>query len=260
MIGIPGRVSAQIPTTQGLTPAQLREVDQFELAHPLDLAGLERLVTGYTGRPLQVRLNGVDQPLDGRTAQQVIDSRWQARHPAAVSPLSVPTNAFSVGVTLVPISGAATTFRGHGFWDFRDNYVNGSSPDDYSTVEVTGDRPRIRILATDNCVTFNYRGQVTRGVSYLQNGGAGSLAPICGYRDGTTGFALNVDHGFMDVRFQLVPGGRNPLVGAQFWYEHNQGAGAAVSVSAGWGDFTIDYTGGPSHLQKSTNPVWSTAR
>lgn len=258
--GLSGVAAADDGST--LTRSESARISAFADAHPFDFAGLDRLVLDATGKHLTMSVNGVAGELTGTEAQAVYDRRkatfertQQAKDSGAL-PLAVPVDAFTVTVAFIPVYGPPPTYKVRGTSNFRDNYVNGSAPDDYGSVGLK--LPSCYDIVSTTAVSYNYRNQVTYGVTYLQEGGLGSNAPIVGVRDRTSGFVMNADHMVMDVVAKAYGASCGPArIGAQFRYEHNQDGGSVLSVSAGFGFLSVSYGGGGSHLQKSTNPIYS---
>lgn len=127
----------------GHTPAMAKdwriaaqaEIDAYTDAHPTDYTGIDKLLTKYGLPPMQVRINGIDRDLTSAEAEAELAAR-EAAKPQATSAgtlAAVPTDAFSVAMTLnydLYLNRVVT-----GSWNFRDNYVNGSNPDDVATVQ-----------------------------------------------------------------------------------------------------------------------------
>ncbi|MBI1759151.1 MAG: hypothetical protein HYR62_07995 [Actinobacteria bacterium] len=243
-----------------VTKAQSELISAFARQHPLDLAGLDGLVHQFTGEHMQVSINGVAGTIDGVQAQRLMDTRWQERrsHRSAgtISPLStVPLDAYTVAISWLPLYGPPPQVKAHGVWDFRDNYVNGSAPDDFANVEIL--RGCSQIISTTT-LTFDYTGRQTSNAAYLQDGGLISGAPISGVRDRVSGFVMSTDHGTMDVVVQNGAGCGTHSIVAAFKYEHNQDGGSVLGVSAGWGSLSVSYSSVGGRLQKGTNPIYRT--
>jgi hypothetical protein len=73
-----------------------------------------------------------------------------------------------------------------------------------------------------------------------------------GIRDKASGFMLNVDHGSVWYYMQWKSGSSSRDFDAAFNYEHNQDGGSISGISLSLGILSVSYSGGPSHLQKST--------
>ncbi|MGO1973138.1 MAG: hypothetical protein ACTH2Q_09290 [Propionibacteriaceae bacterium] len=168
----------------------------------------------------------------------------------------VPTDAFKLQA---PMFGAepngpdgSTRFSIWGGWDYRDDYVNGSDPDDFATVQLK--MPACYKIVETTTLTYRYNGTET-DAGYLKEGGLESNAPIVGLRNLASDFMLSADNGVAGVVIEQ-PAKCKGEVGATFSYEHNQDGGNVAGISASWGAFTINYTGSTLTLQKSTNPVY----
>lgn len=227
------------------------EIEAFYVAHPLDLAGLEDLVRKYTGQDLAVVVNDVAEPLTGAEAQEIMDERAVAPS-VSESARAVPTNAFTVSFSWVPILGTGENeWQAHGTWNFRDDFVNGSDPDDVASnmLDLGGSCWKIQ---SSNWRTYRYDGVETTGTSYLENSGVSSGAPILRIRDAATNFTLNVDHGQFNTHVRANCG--PTTVRGSFAYEHNQDYNSlGISVSASFGVLSVSYSGsGGSRIQKST--------
>lgn len=233
-------------------------IANYEKEHPLDIGGLSDLVRSMTGLEIPVTLNGVDGTLTGDQAQAVMDARHEAhlrsQSTRAVSPLSVPVDAFTVGFSWVPLIGDPNKdpgFYAHGIWNFDDAYVNGSAPDDMAGIQLNMNSACHSIVSTYSQANYYDGTYAGADATYLKESGVSSFAPVVGLRDQATNFMLNVDHGTVDtlVDFSCGP---NTIQGA-FTYEHNQDGGSVIGVSAGWGAFNVSYSGNPSTLQKSSS-------
>ncbi|SMD23092.1 hypothetical protein SAMN05660733_07101 [Lentzea albidocapillata] len=228
------------------------------------MAGLERLVEKYTGQKTQVSVNGVEGMLTGEQAQRVLDGRraaWKLadkqgvdkQRPDAQVMGAVPVDAFNVSVQFIPVVGPPRRIKARGNWDFRDNYVNGSNPDDMSSVSVKL-QGCMRILGTTT-LTYDYRGNQTANAAYLKDSGLSTGAPISGIRDRVSGFVTNFDHGFTEVLVQNDCAAAQ--IGAAYAFEHNQDSNAGLSASAGWGFLSIAYTNITPALQKGSGPIYA---
>jgi hypothetical protein len=147
---------------------------------------------------MPVSINGVSGNVSAEKAQAIMDAR-DPKTDGSVHALSVPVNAFSVAIAWVPLYGPPPQIKAHGVWNFRDNYVNGSAPDDFSSVQLETGCSRI---ASTTTITYDYQNHQTSNAAYLQDSGLSSHAPISGVRDRVSGFAMNTDHGFTDVVLQ----------------------------------------------------------
>ncbi|TDD44918.1 hypothetical protein E1263_39785 [Kribbella antibiotica] len=236
-----------IPTTAATAATAPDPVYQYAVAHPLDLAGLDRISRQYTGAGIDVQLNGVDGLVSGTEAQRILDSRWAARKSdrAAGQLKADPADNLSVGFTWV-----GTVARG--IWDFRDGFVGGVKPVDLSSVQLSLGCTEIKQTITR---TYDYTNKQTANAAYLYHGGLGTNAPISAVKDATSGHMMVTDHGVTDIVLSKPRGCAKHRHGAQYTYEHNQGQ-SSISASAGWGFLSVSYGGGGVHFQKGTNPSY----
>ncbi|QNG18850.1 hypothetical protein G4H71_21265 [Rhodococcus triatomae] len=218
--------------------------------NPRDFIGINALAEKEFGQSVEFTVSDVDGPVDARTADAL--SNLGAAGFPEFAPFAVPTNAFSVVGYWLPSAGRGATYMGT--WDFRDDYVNGSAPDDFASIMFDWSSSCL-ILTSTTYNSYYYDGErTTDSTMYLKDGGIGG-SPIVGLRDATSGFKLNVDHGHMSASVLRKPGCSAQQFGAQFAYEHNQDGGSALSVSASFlGGLSVGYSGGPDAMQKSTTP------
>jgi hypothetical protein len=209
---------------------------------------------------MKVSINGISGELTGSQAKQIVDQA-KAKKVApsgGVTTFSVPTDAFTVWV-----SNQRDLYNGRrvvGNWNFRDNYVNGSAPDDVATIQTNlGDgcfRP------TSNGLSYrvsDYTGAVQSGLLYIDDGGVNG-SPILGIRDKVSGFKLLVDNGYFVSNYSVTGKSgcsSSTKMGAQFQYEHNQDGGNGFNASAAWGFFSIGYTNPGSKLRKGSGAVYA---
>jgi hypothetical protein len=217
-------------------------VYEYAVAHPLDLAGLDRVSRQYTGAGVEVQLNGIARPVPGPQAQQILDQRWAARKAG-----KNPADNLSVGFVWV---GSVA----RGIWDFRDGFIGGVRPEDLSSVQLSLGCTRIKQTITR---TYDYTNEQTANAAYLYNGGLGTNAPISAVKDATSGYKMVTDHGVTDVILTRPRGCSKHGHGAQYTYEHNQGQ-SGFSASAGWGFLSVSYSGSGVHFQKGTDPSYKT--
>lgn len=247
--GLPRDLSAQ----------DIARIEAFEEAHPLDIAGLGALVKEVSGQEMHVSVSGVPGTLSAREAQRIFDQRaalatkgsLTRTSPSIAAPMAVPLNAFTVAVSWIPVS--STQVKAHGVWNFRDDYVNGSDPDDYSSVALQLGCSRITGTTT---ITYDYLNNQTANSAYLYASGLSTGAPISGVRDRASGFKLLTDHGYTDVLVTRPSGCAAHTIGADYSFEHNQDGGSVFSVTAGWGNLQVNYNSVGSRLQMSTNPIY----
>ncbi|MGC1211098.1 MAG: hypothetical protein WA890_07545 [Micromonospora sp.] len=247
-----GRTSAGTLTPAAAARAQA-ELDAYRSAHPDDMVGIDRILRKYGHEPMSVSVSGVTGVLSAEEAERVI-ARRGAENMAAAARSGVPTNAFTVSVSIYG------EFLGHnknivGQWNFRDNYVNGSDPDDVAGIEVNLNGCW-KIVGTSAQVA-DYQGKTHNSLVWLENGGVSNGSPAWGINDSVSGFKMLTDNGQVVGKFApLGSGCYKKQIGGQFVYEHNQDGSGGVSVSIAWGAFSVSYSNPGSKMRKSTNPLW----
>ncbi|MET8089511.1 hypothetical protein [Micromonospora sp. NPDC005220] len=229
------------------------EIDAYQSQHPTDYTGIDQLLTKYGLPPMQVRVNGIDRDLTSTEAETVLASREAAAKsaPSDFGVLAVPTDAFSVAMTLNYDLNTNRVVTGS--WNFRDNYVNGSAPDDVATIQTNlGGGGCFRTGALTRKAA-DYTGADHTSATYIDDGGVNG-SPIFGIRDTVSGFKLLTDNGYFKATFNKTgaSGCGSTKLGAQFQFEHNQDGSPGFSASAAWGLFSISYSNGGSKLRKST--------
>lgn len=248
------------------------EVLKYAALNPTDYVGIDEVSERVYGQPLSFQINGVDEPMPAEAAQEILEDRYEARMADAddgesallltdsvrsssaangfVRAGSVPLDAYTVGFFWAPTSGKVGFATGT--WDFRDNYVNGSAPDDIATIGVQLS-PCLSVGST-TIISRDYTKKSYPGSVYIRDVGLNG-SPVAGIRDQTSGFVMNSDNGVMTT--QVLNGGScgaTPTRG-QFIYEKNQDGGSLLGLSAGFGFLSISYSGSPRTLQKSAGPV-----
>lgn len=256
----PALASAEeFPTPTGLTASEGKDVQEYLENHPLDYEGLEKLIVKSGGAPLSLSMNGIEGKVSGQQASEISRSREAAYdHQLSrsavngISPMAaIPLDAFDTTAAFVPIG--VNTWVAHGTWNFRDNFVGTGDPDDIAALhlsEMCLEPGEVRHEA------FRYDGTET-ATTYLKDAGLSTNSPIVGVRDSTSGHASNTDHGYVqaDLRARCGPTDWQ----TQFTFEHNQGGGSVLNVSAAFGLLSVSYNGSPMTLQKSSQiatKVW----
>lgn len=233
-----------------------QELMDYVKAHPEDFVGINDRLIASGGDPLQVKVSGRSGTVDAQTAADLKAGQSGQTPGSGIGPQSVPTDAFEVSGYWVP---GATNAVFVGQWDFRDDFVNGSDPDDFASVML--ELPSCAPIISTTYNSYYYDGErTTDATMYLKDGGLSTKSPITGLKDRASGFKLNVDHGHMTttVNRALCGPSWTGQLGGQFAYEHNQDGGSAASVSASWAGLSIGYSGTPSTRQQSTQPVYLT--
>jgi hypothetical protein len=234
------------------------EIDSYTDQHPDDLTGIDQLRIKYGLSPMQISVSGVDGILTSAQAEQAIAQQQEAPSPSAAGSadtahiMAVPSDAFTVWVSVSRDLYNNPTVIGN--WNFRDNYVNGSAPDDVAAIQASvGDCYRLKNNGIDYRVS-DYTGAVQSGRIYLYDGGVNG-SPIIGVRDRVQGFRLLVDNGYFRARYERN-GSCSSSFGGMFTYEHNQDGENGFSAGASWGHISISYSAQCLTLRKSTNAVW----
>lgn len=223
------------------------EIDAFADQSPHDYTGLDRVMAKYGLPPMKVRVSGVDRVLTAAEAEAELAARDAATD-------AVPLDAFTVTLTLSYDLYLNRVARGS--WNFRDNFVNGSDPDDVATIQSNLGNGCFRTGALVRKAA-DYTGVDYTGQTYVDDGGVNG-SPIFGIRDRASGFKLLTDNGYFRVTYDRTNAGGcdSAQLGAQFQYEHNQDGGAGFSASAGWGFFSISYSSPGDKLRKSTGAMY----
>ncbi|MEV8442082.1 hypothetical protein AB0425_32285 [Actinosynnema sp. NPDC051121] len=258
MVPVTAATAAPVKSQEQVWAEQNAEIDRYGREHPLDMAGLERLVEKYTGKKTVVAVNGVDGAMTGEQAQKVLDARraeWaRADAQGDVGAMgAVPIDAFNTSVQFIPVVGPPRLIKARGNWDFRDNYVNGSAPDDLSSTSVK--LASCQRIVNTTTLTYDYAGNQTANAAYLLESGLSTGAPVSGVRDRVSGFVTNFDHGFTEVMIQNDCA--TAQIGAAYAYEHNQDSSAGFSFSAGWGFLSVSYSNVTPSLKKSAGPIYA---
>lgn len=213
--------------------------DAYRMAHPGDWIGLAGVYAAHG-----VRLLSITNPALGlheaspAVAQRITDRRRILR---------IPLNAFTVAGIVGQVVRTGEYYV-IGTWNFRDNYVNGSSPDDMAELSVTS---RCWHVDRTHTEAYDYARHPHRDLVYRsRSDAAGNI--VIGVRDRTSGFVLATDNG--SVRDYLDSDGRCFArdFSAAFNYEHNQDGGSISGISFSFGILSISYSGSVSRLQKST--------
>jgi hypothetical protein len=233
---------------------QWKEVRDYLRSHPGDLAGTEALAQRLYGATMTVQLNGVGRTVTGSEAQSIMNQRAVvpvgAKLKTVYSIQSVPVDAFSVSFAWLPspIVNGKRYLAAIGGWDFRDDYVNGSDPDDMASIRL--EIPGCYEMSNEQIQVLDYTHTHHDAAGYLYDAGVGTHAPIWGIRDATSGFVMNADNGQVELDIRAFCGPYSPS--GQFTYEHNQDGGSVAGVSASWNGFSVSYSGSPARWQRSS--------
>lgn len=215
--------------------------------HPGDYMALERAVTGAGGDSL--RFNVPSAGLKGATAAQVT---------RAQSTKDVPTDAFQVSGAWYHVQDQyGEWWSASGQWNFRDDYVNGSAPDDASGVAI--DEVDKKCWEND--------GDLLHAADYQNNfydkmwrHSASTSTNVWNIRDAVSGFVMKADHGTHMVHLRRVgyKCENDDKMAASYHYEHNQDGDGGWGVSITIGVMSLSYNGSAgTTMQKSTNVFYN---
>lgn len=256
-LGAVGTAAAAAPSPSPVRPLTAAErearISTYKSAHPDDIVGLDLFQQSMGARPTWHLLPGMTQAVSSTEAASIIASRK-----GSVGPLAVPTDSFSVGIsgTYYP---SWPDWRIAGSWNFRDNYVNGSDPDDVSNNAADPAR-----CFNETEITFFYiydYTNVQRSNWSLYDAGLTQPNTTVKINDGVSAFVTNFDHGehvtYYEKSNASCSGSR---IRAVYKYEHNQDFSSnSIGISIGWGLLNLSYSGsGGSTLQKSSGIFDST--
>jgi hypothetical protein len=246
---------------RGLEPSQLAALNEYTLAHPLDLVGQASLVKSFIGVDLRYSASGPGANSRGNLSAAEAQRMMAHSNKGVSGPTTndLKPDTFSVTVTLIPVQGPPPSWIVRGQWDFRDDFVGTGAPDDFMSPAFSAPGCSGVHITHLLAIPWDVNGGMHIDADYLQDSGLTTLAPIDGLHDRTSAFMTNIDHGFYDATFGLFGCGSDftGVVGGAFSYEHNQGGGSVVSISASFAGLSISYNGGPLSLRKSTPPVYS---
>ena len=258
--------SAYEPATEKYSDSFLKLQEEVTKAQadswqkkPGDYLALNDAVIAAGGNPITVTFPKAGlENLTAAQAQREVDTQEalhqqaQPGHPIGI--LSVPLDAFDVSHTGMAGCGGLADECGSvitGLWNFRDNYVNGSDPDDISALALEYDTNCVE-QTPDSVTVSDYAGQDYSHKAYRQS--SSSTSNVWGINDDTTGFKLNSDHGSHSLALvwhRDTCG--TPPIRASYHFEHNQDGNGGWSASVGLGSLSVSYTGnGGNILQKGT--------
>jgi hypothetical protein len=230
-------------------------VIRYASENPTDYLGIDQVARREFGTPLRFTLNGVHGEVSAVIAQQILDDRHRRRQVWAASQQgresAPPVDAFTVGFFWAPTTGGVGFATGT--WDFRDNYVNGSAPDNIGTIGVQLN-DCLQIGRTTITARYYDGRPAGPNVAYVRDAGLNG-SPVVGVRDQTSAFQQNADNGAVTTTVEKKKGCGPTSTRGQFIYEHNQDGGSILNISVGFGLLSISYSGGTTSLQKSAGPV-----
>lgn len=223
------------------------QVEAYRRAHPGDLDGLDKLQQSLGAEPMKVYMVGADGPVDAVEAERLLSVSSESSSGLAAA---VPVDAFDVFLAVSRFDDPyVNQVNAVGSWNYRDDYVNGSAPDNISSLASESTCYNV----TNTYLTArDYQGNDNSGLMYVSGGGLNGTT-VAGIRDATSGFALLTDNGEHSTWYEAPPGCFD--FRAEYRLEHNQDGGGISSVSAGFGFLTITYDSGPATLQKATGVV-----
>lgn len=246
----PAAAAKPVPlTSAGLTHDQaMDKIGDYYLAYPEDFIGLAAVA----------RSVGVDEPKFSFPKAGLTDlSPSQAQQASSIqegaTPYAVPVDAFTVTTAWYRsvMSDGTFNYTFIGYWNFRDNYVNGSAPDDVSAVAV-GSVPTCWKHKGDKVKMADYKGKDTSSSAYRYQVDLDSS--IWQVRDRVSGFVMNSDHGQHELTFSSpkTECDRSKVHG-KYYYEKNQDGNGGWSASVSIKVLTVSYSGSKgSVLRKAT--------
>lgn len=166
--------------------------------------------------------------------------------------LSIPPDAFIVTVqTYADTAGGAVTLLGS--WDWRDDFVGQGDPMDVAAIQMTA--PDCVELSEIDAAAAFYDEDLGPAPTLRSSGLAGD-GVVWNVDARPIGFENQADHGVATVTADMQNCANGTArIGAAFTYEANTG-GSVIGVGAGWGAFSVSYSGASDTLQKSTAPVY----
>ncbi|OLF15653.1 hypothetical protein BU204_20650 [Actinophytocola xanthii] len=203
---------------------------------------LERAITEAGGDSL--RFNAPAVGLRNATAHQV-----QAAY------RDVPINAFAVtGAWYHTQDQYGEWWTAMGNWNFRDDYVNGSNPDDASGLATDDVDKNCWQNDGDTLSAYdyqnNYYDQTYRHTATVNES-------VWQIRDRTQGFVLKSDHGTHLLHFRRIGYGCDNKMVAGYHFEHNQdGDASSWGVSISVGVMSLSYSGDAGDTLKKSTPVF----
>ncbi|MDX3385875.1 hypothetical protein PV682_31110 [Streptomyces niveiscabiei] len=215
--------------------------------HPGDYLALERAVTDAGGDSLRFDVPAVG--LHGATAAQV-----QEAYDRAASTKDIPTDAFQVSGSWYHTQDQyGEWWTASGQWNFRDDYVNGSDPDDASGLAV--DDVDFKCWQNDgsNLLAADWQ---NNPYDQMWRHTATKTENVWNIDDATQGFAMKADHGSHLLHFKRIGYGcdDSQKFSASYHYEHNQDGNGGWGVSITVLGMSLSYTGsGGDTMQKSTD-------
>ncbi|MEU7590755.1 hypothetical protein AB0A95_31250 [Micromonospora sp. NPDC049230] len=183
---------------------------------------------------------------------------------AAASPdygvMDVPINAFTASTIAYNFPYSNSTGSGwldntELHWNFRDNFVNGSAPDDAIGIALDAYDFNCYSAVRTWKESYTWDGSRQTSQDYIYQENLTTSNAVWRVRDRVSGFQLLVDHGFVALVLDH-PNGRscaNPnqrIVGSG-WYEHNQDGGGTWTAGISFFGMSLEYSSEADKLQKA---------
>lgn len=235
-------------------PADIQEqVEAYRQAHPTDLEGLDAFQQSLGAEPMQVYVGAeASGPVGAAEAERLLAAPSSMMSNASLA-ADVPIDAFDVFLTVTRYADPyVNQVNAVGSWNYRDDYVNGSAPENISSLARS-----TTCYTTGNTYlnAYDYQGNDYSSQTYLSDGGLNGTT-VGRVRDVTSGFALLTDNGTHSTWYEAAVGCED--FAAEYRYEHNQDGNGITSISADLGVLTVSYDPQPLTLQKATSVVTPT--
>ncbi|WP_431031106.1 hypothetical protein [Plantibacter sp. RU18] len=222
----------------------------FTTAHPYDLIGADALSQRLFGADFEVLFEGETEFTSGADAQSKLDARRRALDANIGARDSLNPDTFTVAMSKVvtphgtAIGGGATFAR----W-----FAGQTNPTDLANLEFQ--LPACVELLYPSTNTQDIYGNVT-GLGSLRSANVAQKAPVWNIADHTTNFIPQAAYAGVGIFLDQSNCGPGVIrAAAAFNYKAIEG-GSILSVSVGWGAFSVSIGGGTLELQKSTPPIY----
>jgi hypothetical protein len=217
--------------------------DTYQANNPHDWSGLSRLWARYGVQMLSVS----DQQYGIERATPAQADALIASASGGVTTYGLSSSDFSVTGAIGYITSTGE-YLVQGQWNFRDDFVNGSDPDDIALLSVRSNCYKIR---GTYWTIYDYQNNLYTSLGYIKKAEVDGDVAV-GIDDKTSGFRLLNDHG--NVRHFMRSKGScyTRDFTAAFAYEHNQDGGSLGGLSLSLGVISVSYGGSPAVFEKST--------